>query len=86
MIITGQWSDSKENASVTISAPGMDLETNHWFGPTTADSTLFQTDVNLLGPDGNISFPSGAGDLVVIVERTAGAVDVSITLGYETVP
>ena len=64
---------------------GMDLRTNHWFGPTVADSPLFQTDVNLLGPDGNTSYPSGEGDLAMIIEASAGAVDVSITVGYETV-
>ena len=64
---------------------GLDLRTNHWFGPTTADSLLFQTDVNLLGPDGNTSYPSGDGDFVLLIERTAGAVDVSLTIGYETV-
>ena len=65
---------------------GLDLRTNHWFGPTTANSTLFQTDVDLLGPDGNTSYSSGDGDFVMLIEVTAGAVDVSITVGYETVP
>ena len=47
--------------------------------------SVFQTDVNLDGPDGNNSFPSGNGDLVMLVEVSAGTVDVSITLGYEAV-
>lgn len=64
---------------------GMDLELANWFGPTTANSALFRTGVNLLGPDGATAYPSGAGDLVMIVQRTAGSVDVSITIGYETV-
>ena len=64
---------------------GIDLRANHWFGPTTANSTLFQTDVNLLGPDGATSYPSGNGDFAMIIERSAGAVDVSVTVGYETV-
>ena len=69
---------------IDFGAHGMDLEKSHWFGPTTANSLLFQTDVNLLGPDGNTSYPSGDGDLVMIIERAGGAVDVSMTIGYET--
>jgi len=64
---------------------GFECETAHHFGPITANSTLFQTDVNLLGPDGNTSFPSGNGDLVMIIDRSAGQVNVSATVGYETV-
>lgn len=63
---------------------GLDLRTNHWFGPTT-NSDKFQTDVDLLGPDGTTAFPSGNGDLVMLVEVSAQTVDVSITVGYETV-
>lgn len=70
---------------IDFGSHGMDLESNHHFGPITANSTLFQTDVNLPGPDGNTSYPSGAGDFVCLVERSAGIVDVSVTLGYETV-
>jgi len=67
---------------------GIEMELASWFGPTTANSTLFQTDVNLGGPDDptTLTYPSGAGDVVLIVERTAGTVDVSITIGYETAP
>ena len=56
------------------------------FGPILADSTLFQTDVNLGGPDdpSTLTYPSGAGDLAMLVEVAAGTVDVSITLVYET--
>ena len=72
--------------NLDVGSHGLDLRTNHWFGPTTANSALFRTGVNLLGPDGATSFPSGNGDFVMLVERTAGAVDVSITIGYETVP
>jgi hypothetical protein len=64
---------------------GIDMESDHHFGPIIANSTLFQTDVNLDGPDGTNSFPSGNGDVVLLVERSAGSVDVSITVGYETV-
>ena len=70
---------------IDFGSHGIHLQTAHWFGPTVANSTLFQTDVNIEGPDGATSYPSGAGDFVFVVSRSAGAVDVSITLGYETV-
>jgi len=59
-------------------------ELAHWFGPTDADVALFQTDVNLLGPDGTTAFPSGDGDLVLRIEQTAGNVDVGVDIGYTT--
>jgi hypothetical protein len=71
--------------TINFGSHGMDLEITHWFGPTIANSTLFQTDVNLLGPDGATSYPSGDGDLVMLVERSAGTVDISVTMGYEAV-
>ena len=55
------------------------------FGLPTVNSTIFQTDVDLEGPDGASSYPSGAGDVVLLVTRTGGIVDVQVTLGYETV-
>ena len=61
---------------------GMDLELDHWFGPTTVASTLFQTDVNLLGPDGNTSYPSGNGDLTMIISVTTASIAVGLTIGY----
>ncbi len=72
--------------TIDFGSHGLDCETSHHFGPITANSTLFQTDVNLGGPDdpATITYPSGASDLVMLIERSAGTVDVSITLGYET--
>ena len=64
---------------------GIDLVPEYWFGPTIANSTLFQTDVNLYGPDAATSYPSGDGDLILLVERSAGTVSVSISIGYETI-
>lgn len=57
------------------------------FGPILVNSTLFQTDVNLGGPDdpSTLTYPSGDGDLVMLIERDAGTVDVSTTIIYETV-
>jgi len=62
----------------------MSLESAHWFGPQELNETAFQTDVNLEGPDGTTAFPSGAGDLVMRIHRTAGNLSGSITLGYRT--
>lgn len=73
---------------INFGSHGFDCESNHHFGPILANSVLFQTDVNLGGPDdpSTLTYPSGAGDLVMLVERSAGTVDVSITVGYEAVP
>ena len=54
----------------------------HFFGKVTANDTTWQTDVDLVGPDGNTSYPSGDGDLVLKIGRTGGSVDVGITVGY----
>lgn len=64
---------------------GIALETTHFFGPIDANSTVWQTDVDLQGPSGATSFPSGAGDLVMQITRTAQDVSVSITVGYRTI-
>lgn len=63
---------------------GMTLDTDHWFGPTDVNDTIWQTDVSLCGPNGATSFPAGDGDLVCKVVRTAGTVSLAITVGYET--
>jgi len=65
---------------------GFHLRTSSHFGPIEADDVLWQTDVDLRGPDGGVAaYPSGNGDMVMLIERSAGDIDVSITLGYETV-
>lgn len=79
----------KQSDSVAIpfnyGAFGIALEADHFFGPVIANDTTWQTDVNLQGPDGNTSFPSGNGDLVMKITRTAGDISVSITIGYRTI-
>ena len=65
---------------------GFHCQASTHFGPIIADSLLFQTDVDLQGPNAATSFPSGNGDLVMLVEVAAGTTDVSVTLVYETVP
>ena len=66
---------------------GFHCQASTHFGPITADSTLFQTDVDLGGPDdpATITYSSGDGDLVMLIELSAGTVDVSTTIIYETV-
>lgn len=64
---------------------GLPMQDDHFFGPSSDADALFQTDVNLQGPDGNTSYPSGNGDLVMKVTRTNGNVDISIMVLYVTV-
>lgn len=66
---------------------GFHCQAGTHFGPKIVDSTLFQTDVDLIGPDGGVAaYPSGAGDLVMIIDGDGtNFVDVSITMIYETV-
>ncbi len=80
----GKQSDA-EALAFNYGAFGVALETDHFFGPITANSTIWQTDVDLQGPDGNTSYPSGNGDLVMLITRTAGDISVSITIGYRTI-
>lgn len=70
---------------IEFGSHGLDCSTGQHFGPITANSPLFKTGLNLKGPDGATSYPSGDGDLILLVELSAGEVDVSITIGYETV-
>ena len=61
---------------------GICLSTDYWFGPVSANDALFQTDLNLFGPDGATAYPSGDGDLVMKVGRTAGDIDIGLSLIY----
>lgn len=72
--------------NLNFGSHGMDLQTSHHFGPMLVDSVLFRTGLDLGGPDDPavITYPSGDGDLILLIERSAGEVDVSVTLGYET--
>lgn len=57
--------------------------TQRFFGYTHANDVLFQTDVNLIGPPGGAAaYPSGNGDLVLRVDRTAGSLSIGILVGY----
>jgi len=63
---------------------GLGLELDEWFGPTTLNDTTWQTDVNLLGPDGNTSYPAGDGDFVCKLASSAGAISFGLTVVYTT--
>uniref|UniRef100_A0A6M3M397 Uncharacterized protein n=1 Tax=viral metagenome TaxID=1070528 RepID=A0A6M3M397_9ZZZZ len=54
------------------------------FLPMNQHDQLFQTDVNITGPDGNVLYPSGNGDLVLKITRGAGNVSVGLLVGYVT--
>lgn len=64
---------------------GFHCKTDNWFGQTLANDVLFQTDVNLKGPDGGAAaYPSGNGDLVLRIDRTAGNASVALEILYHT--
>ena len=72
---------------IDFGSHGLHCADSSHFGPIIANSTLFQTDVNLGGPDDytTLAYPSGDGDLVMIVDGDGtNTVNVSITIGYET--
>jgi len=76
--------------TIDFGSHGVHCTDTHHFGPVDANNTIFQTDVNLGGPDDptTLTYPSGAGDLILLVTGSGAGnagVDVSITLGYETV-
>ncbi len=74
--------------TINFGSHGLHCSDDAHFGIKIADSTLFQTDVNLGGPDdpATLTYTSGNGDLVMIVDGDGtNTVDVSITIGYETV-
>lgn len=76
------------SANINLGPKGLICKTNQHLGPVTANSTLFQTDVNLAGPDdpSTITYPSGDGDLVMILDGDGtNAIDFSVNLGYDTI-
>lgn len=79
-------------APIDFGSHGIHCDDAHHFGPTDTNNTLFQTDAGALlgGPNdpGTGAYASGAGDLVLLVTGASTgntSVDVSVTLGYETV-
>jgi hypothetical protein len=76
--------------SINFGDHGLNCSDTYHFGPVDANNTAYQTDVNLGGPDDptTTTYPSGDGDLVLQITGAAagnGGVDVSLTIGYETV-
>ena len=72
---------------IDFGSHGFHCTDDHHFGPMLLNDTLFQTDVDLGGPDdpSTLTYASGAGDLVMIIDGDGtNTVDVSITIGYET--
>lgn len=57
---------------------------NHLSNGKNTTNTNFQTDVSLDSPKGDTSSAAGAGDIYLDLTRTAGSVDISITLVYDT--
>jgi hypothetical protein len=71
--------------SMVFGANGVHCQNSQHFGPVIANSTLFQTDTNLTGPDGAASYPAGNGDFCLIVDGNGtDTVDVDILVGYRT--
>lgn len=73
---------------IEFGSHGFHCQAASHFGPIIANSTLFQTDVNLGGPDDptTLTYPAGDGDLVMIVDGDGtNTVNISLTIGYETV-
>jgi hypothetical protein len=75
------------NETIDFGSHALHCSDTYHFGPVIANSTLFQTDVLLGGPDapGSLTYPSGDGDLILLISGNNNPVGVSITLGYETV-
>jgi hypothetical protein len=76
--------------TIDFGSHGLHCDDDHHFGPVAANNTLFQTDVNLGGPDDptTTAYPSGDGDIILLVEGAGAgnsAVDISVTIGYESI-
>jgi hypothetical protein len=77
----------RQDIQLPIDQNGLRCALSHHTGPAIANSTLFQTDVNLSGPDDptTTTYPSAAGDLVMIVDGDGtNAVHISANLSYTT--
>jgi hypothetical protein len=81
---TWHFDQGSGNIDISYRYQYLHLDEDEIFGPIDANDTLWQTDVNLLGPDGGTTHPSGTGDLTLKITRGAGAVDVGITAFYKT--
>lgn len=76
--------------NINFGSHGLHCGDTQHFGPVDANDVAYQTDVNLGGPDDptTLTYPSGNGDLILqVTDAGAGnaGVDISITIGYETI-
>ena len=75
------------NLDISQNPEAPKLKSGGFLGPITLNDTAFQTDVNLrstLDPTGATATPSGDGDMVMRVTRTAGDFTVSLLVGYHS--
>ena len=84
LTLHGERNSTLASGSLDFSSFGLGLEVDEWFGNTLEDNETWQTDVNLLGPDGQTAYPAGNGDFVALLDSTAGSIDVSILVIYTT--
>lgn len=83
-VVHKQQMSADNQFSIDFRNIGLNMKTTDWFGPTLANDTTWQTDVNLYGPNGATSFPSGNGDFVMKLVSTAGTIDIGVTVIYTT--
>ncbi len=72
---------------IDFGSHGFHCNDNSHFGVKSLNNSLFQTDVNLAGPDDSttLTYPSGNGDLVFLITGDGtNTVEVTLTIGYET--
>lgn len=55
-----------------------------WFGPSLMNNALFQTDVELGGPNDIVTNTAADGDVVLLVTVAAGILNVACSIDYET--
>jgi len=84
-VLHGDRATALGGGNFDFSSVGLGLEVDEWFGPTSSNDATFQTDVNLLGPDGTTAYPSGNGDFVCKLVSSAGTISFGVTVIYTTV-
>jgi len=73
---------------IEFGSHGMHCKSDSHFGPCVLNNAGLSSGTNLGGPDafGTPTYPCGDGDLVLLIEGDGtNFVDVSLTIGYETV-
>ena len=62
----------------------LECSTEHWYGPSVANDSTFGTNISLQDPSGYFHPGCYNEDLVMKIGRTAGNIDVGVTVGYHT--